>query len=203
MESEGQAAGRILDAADELFSTRGFSGVSVRDIAELAGVKKASVFYYYQSKDELFERVLERYYAAHARVLEAVGTGGDASARLHRLIDGYLDFIEDHRRYVRLVQLEIASGSPHLTEIARGLTLLYERVLAILEGVVPSTGPLSARQFFLSVAGIVNAYFLYAPAMPDVWGSSDPLSAGPRRERREHVHWVVEAMLSRLSERDC
>jgi AcrR family transcriptional regulator len=200
MANEDGAAGRILDAADELFSMRGFSGVSVRDVAELAGVKKASVFYHYKSKDELFERVLERYYAAHARVLEATETSGNASERLHRLIDAYLDFIEDHHRYVSLVQIEIASGSAHMTEIARGLALLYERVHAILEGVVPGSGPLSARQFFLSVAGIVNTYYLYAPAMPAAWGITDPLAAGPRRERREHVHWIVDAMLARLGE---
>lgn len=192
------AAERILEAADELFSTRGFAGVSVRDVAEAAGVKKASVFYHYKSKDELFERVLERYYAAHARVLQAAGTDGDPSERLHGLVDAYLDFIEDHHRYVRLVQMEILSGSAHVAEIARGLEVLYERVGSILDGLVPASGPLSARQFFLSLSGIVNTYYVYAPAMPAAWSGGDPLAAAPRRERREHVHWVVDAMLSRL-----
>jgi AcrR family transcriptional regulator len=192
------AAERILEAADELFSARGISGVSVRDVAERAGVKKASVFYHYKSKDDLFERVLDRYYAAHARVLEAAEAGGDPSERLHRFIDAYLDFIEDHHRYVRLVQMEITSGSAHLSQIARGLGLLHERVQAILGGLVPDSGPLAARQFFVSFAGIVNNYYLYAPALSAAWGGEDPLAAGPRRERREHVHWIVDALLSRL-----
>lgn len=192
-------AERILEAADELFSARGFPGVSMRDVAEAARVKKASVFYHYKNKDELFERVLERYYTAHAHVLEAAEAGGDPSERLHRFIDAYVDFIEDHHRYVRLVQMEITSGSTHLPQIARGLALLHERVRAILEGLVPEAGPLAARQFFVSFAGIVNNYYLYAPALSDAWGGEDPLSAGARRERREHVHWIVDALLSRLS----
>lgn len=194
----GDPAERILDAADELFSSRGFPGVSVRDVAEAAGVKKASVFYHFKSKDELFEHVLERYYAAHARVLESAETDGDPSERLHRFIDAYLDFIEDHHRYVRLVQMEITSGSARLPQIARGLSLLHERVRAILEGLVPESGPLAARQFFVSFAGIVNNYYLYAPALSAAWNGEDPLAAGPRRERREHVHWIVDALLSRL-----
>jgi len=196
--TNGDPAERILDAADELFSARGIAGVSVRDVAERAGVKKASVFYHYKSKDELFERVLERYYTAHARVLESVDSGGDVSERLHRFIDAYLDFIEDHHRYVRLVQMEITSGSAHLPQIARGVGLLHERVQAILSGLVPDSGPLAARQFFVSFAGIVNNYYLYAPALSAMWGGADPLAAGPRRERREHVHWIVDALLSRL-----
>lgn len=193
------AAERILDAADELFSTRGFAGVSVRDVADRARVKKASVFYHHGSKEDLFERVLERYYAAHARVLEAADTSGDASERLHRLIDAYLDFIEDHHRYVRLVQMEMAGGSNHVSGIARGLGLLYERVRSILDGLVPASGPLSAREFFVSFAGIVNNYYLYAPALSGAWDGEDPLAAGPRRQRREHVHWIVEALLARLA----
>ena len=109
MSQEEGAAERILDAADELFSTRGFAAVSMRDVADQAGVKKASVFYHHGSKSVLFDKVLERYYDAHVLALSRAADGeGSVAERLHRLIDAYLDFIEDHQRYVRLVQMEIA-----------------------------------------------------------------------------------------------
>ncbi|MEB2311934.1 MAG: TetR family transcriptional regulator [Sorangiineae bacterium] len=196
------AAERILDAAAALFGERGFAAVSVRDVALRAGVKKASVFYYFGSKAELFERVLDRYYEAHARALEAVARGpGDAHERLHRLLDGYLDFMEDSERWVRLVQSELGAGSAHLPRIARGLELLYERVRAVLDGLVPEQGPLAARHFFVSFAGIVNAYPTYAPALGDIF-HGDPLAAHARRERREHVHFVADALLHALLERE-
>ena len=50
----------ILDAAAELFSERGYSAVSVRDIAERAGVTHALVHQYVGSKDEVFRAVLKR-----------------------------------------------------------------------------------------------------------------------------------------------
>ena len=58
------AADKILRAAEKLFASKGFAAVSVRDIAMEAGVNKALVFYYYESKSGLLARVLERYYAA-------------------------------------------------------------------------------------------------------------------------------------------
>ncbi|MCA9596290.1 MAG: TetR/AcrR family transcriptional regulator [Myxococcales bacterium] len=198
MSQEEGAAERILDAADELFSTRGFAAVSMRDVADQAGVKKASVFYHHGSKSVLFDKVLERYYDAHVLALSRAADGeGSVAERLHRLIDAYLDFIEDHQRYVRLVQMEIASASENLPRIRHGLALISDRVAAILDGLVPETGPLAARHFFVTFSGIVNAYHLYAPALAPTWGE-DPLAAGPRRERREHVHWIADALLERL-----
>ena len=44
---------RILDAAYELFYRKGFSRVGVDEIAELAGITKRSLYYHFESKDEL------------------------------------------------------------------------------------------------------------------------------------------------------
>lgn len=50
----------ILDAAQTLFSTRGFSNTGVRDVADLAGVNSALVGRYFGSKEGLFRAVMER-----------------------------------------------------------------------------------------------------------------------------------------------
>ncbi|BBK41203.1 TetR family transcriptional regulator [Allostella vacuolata] len=51
---------RILDAAEKLFSERGYDGVSIRDITQLAGAGLALMTYHFGTKDRLFECVLER-----------------------------------------------------------------------------------------------------------------------------------------------
>jgi TetR/AcrR family transcriptional repressor of nem operon len=48
-----EARACILSAAFKLFFRRGFKGVSVDDVAEEAGMKKANVFHYYPSKESL------------------------------------------------------------------------------------------------------------------------------------------------------
>ena len=51
---------RILDAAYELFYRKGFSRVGVDEIAESAGITKRSLYYHFESKDELLAAVLDR-----------------------------------------------------------------------------------------------------------------------------------------------
>jgi AcrR family transcriptional regulator len=51
---------RILDAAEELFSHHGIYGVSIRDIADGAGVDTALLHYHFANKDGIYEAVLLR-----------------------------------------------------------------------------------------------------------------------------------------------
>ncbi|SFO49404.1 transcriptional regulator, TetR family [Pseudonocardia ammonioxydans] len=55
---------RILDAAAEAFMTLGFDAASIDHIADLMGVTKGGVYYYYRSKMDLF-------FAVHRRAMEA------------------------------------------------------------------------------------------------------------------------------------
>ena len=51
---------RILDAAERLFSERGFDGTSIRDVTADAGVNLAAVHYHFGSKEDLLRAVLDR-----------------------------------------------------------------------------------------------------------------------------------------------
>lgn len=51
---------RLLDAAEELFTARGFDEVSVRELAAAADVNVAAVNYHFQGKDNLYQEVILR-----------------------------------------------------------------------------------------------------------------------------------------------
>lgn len=52
---------RILMAAIDLFSVRGFSGVSVREIARAVGLNEASLYNHFTGKEALFTAILEQF----------------------------------------------------------------------------------------------------------------------------------------------
>jgi AcrR family transcriptional regulator len=56
METGGEQSGRdrILEKATELFATRGYLDVSMREIAEASGLRKATIYHHFRDKDELF-----------------------------------------------------------------------------------------------------------------------------------------------------
>lgn len=195
--TRGEAAEKILHAAEELFATHGFAAVSVRDIAERAGVNKALVFYYYENKAALLDRVLEQYYEAHMAALVAP-SGENVPVRegLRALLNSYLDFIEVNYRYLQIVQHELASNADNLPMIRAGIRMLYDRVDELL-GDLTSEGHLHSRQFYVSFSGIVVSYFNFAPVLDVIW-EGDPLSEENRRERRAHLLWMVDRILDGL-----
>ena len=52
---------KILEVAVNLFSKKGFSGVSVREIARNVGIKESSLYNHYQNKDDILVKIFDYY----------------------------------------------------------------------------------------------------------------------------------------------
>ncbi len=59
IEQEQTTEEKILEAASEVFTEKGFAGTRTRDIAEEAGINLALLNYYFRSKEKLFEQVMK------------------------------------------------------------------------------------------------------------------------------------------------
>jgi AcrR family transcriptional regulator len=66
----------IHAAAHELFAKRGFASTTIDDIAGRAGVAKGAVYHHFGSKEEIFERVLDRIFCDIATRLRAAADAG-------------------------------------------------------------------------------------------------------------------------------
>lgn len=69
---EKRTADKIVAAATELFARRGFTAVSVKELADAAGVNIALISYYFGGKENLYTVVLERQFAVVSEVLDAI-----------------------------------------------------------------------------------------------------------------------------------
>lgn len=49
---------RIIQSGEKLFARYGISNVTIRQIAKESGVNRSTIYYYYQSKEDLFEHIL-------------------------------------------------------------------------------------------------------------------------------------------------
>ncbi|QYF72914.1 TetR/AcrR family transcriptional regulator [Cryobacterium sp. PAMC25264] len=97
----------ILDAALTLAATRGITGTTMDDVAELAGVAKGSLYYNFSSKDKLFEALLQEGVGALADTLRGARTGLQGPAALESLITVLLDRIEANAGLAKLMAAEI------------------------------------------------------------------------------------------------
>src|SRR5690348_9256684 len=78
----------ILDEATRLFAERGYEGTSMADLAERVGLRKASLFHHFASKEVLYAAVLERLVAAvSGAIMKAAETPGSFVERVDGLSD--------------------------------------------------------------------------------------------------------------------
>jgi len=84
-----------MEAAEGLFSEKGFDGTSVRDIAEEAGVNLAMISYYFGSKEKLMESLFQYRGQSITLQLESMLQNKDMSSlqKAYGLIDNYMERI--------------------------------------------------------------------------------------------------------------
>jgi AcrR family transcriptional regulator len=76
----------ILDTSAKLFSQQGYTGVSIRDIAQACGMTNAALYYHFRNKEDLFLAMLQRDHDKAMAALSAAAHGpGDLREDLKRL----------------------------------------------------------------------------------------------------------------------
>jgi AcrR family transcriptional regulator len=71
----------FIDSALELFSTKGFDETSVTDITKKVGVSHGAFFYYYKSKDDIIQDVIEVLLEMNVRFVKGLADDRDMSAK--------------------------------------------------------------------------------------------------------------------------
>src|SRR5256884_9727678 len=119
---------RIVAAAREEFSRRGFDGARMDQIAGRAAVNKQLLFYYIHSKRGLFTAVLARGAAELEQALAGLPTGGERPLdRIRLALDAQFDFLAAHPDLVTLLtQAGRSDARPFAPAIKRLVILLAE-----------------------------------------------------------------------------
>jgi len=186
----GETKAAILAAAEQIFAKLGLEGARTDAIAAEAGVNKALLYYYFKSKDGLYEAVVVDHFREFNRqALEVLSAPGDVRETLLRYVSLYFDFISARHRYASLYQqLMTARGKPlerlvrkYFVPRSRAFRKLLER--GIREGALR---PTDARHTALSVVGLIVFYFSAAPVL-QLLGQSDAYSAANLKRRKQEV----------------
>ena len=110
----------ILDAALNVFSTNGFRGATIDQIAEAAGMSKPNLLYYFSSKEEIHRRLLENMLDLWLDPLRALDAEGDPMPELRSYIRRKLEMARDFPRESRLFANEMLQGAPHAIDVLEG-----------------------------------------------------------------------------------
>lgn len=102
--SDASARRRVLGAAAELFTSKGYAATTVREIVAKAGVTKPVLYYYFGSKEGIYLELLRDPFSQfEAIVKEQKVDTGDAKTRLLSLADRVFSLFLDHLDVARLM----------------------------------------------------------------------------------------------------
>jgi AcrR family transcriptional regulator len=159
---------RILDAAYALFRRKGYTRVSMDEIAAASAVTKRTLYYHFESKDQLLAAVLE---AQHHLALAAFRTFGD---RLGGSVEDIIDTLfrdlavwSDRPRwagsgFTRLV-IELADlpGHPARTIARRHKAMLEAHLAELLARANVDQPRESAREIWLLSEGAISLILVH------------------------------------------
>ncbi len=191
-ERSAETRQRILDAALREFAANGLAGARTEAIATAAGVNKALLYYYFDSKEKLYVAALEMI-AIRVRDTSMAVFLRECSPgeRVLRSALSHFDRILAQQEFQSLMQQEMIrlhKGEPGALPVL--VKRVFEPVMIMFQSMVRegiASGELinaDWMQIQLSSLGANVLYFLSAPVRRIVWGE-EPLSREALGERRK------------------
>lgn len=168
----------ILTAAEQEFLTKGYDGARTTSIAKAAGVTHAMLHYYFRTKEQLFERIVDSKFSLMAQsMVSALGNPNHSIVeRIRGGIGLHFDFIADNPQLPLFVINEIISR-PERYDI------LYSRVRGVADSVYANLQRdidlaaergemerVDARMLFISIMSLNIFTFVVYPFMESIMG---------------------------------
>ena len=160
------AKDKLLEAGTALFAEKGFAGVSIRELAEAAGVNSALISYHFGGNEGLYEAVLT---AQYEKVISRFEPIAASTATPQEKIRMYADVIRQNHTteqplMARLIQGELTSPTSCLENVVRKYTAHMAKIVTgvLREGIAKGDFRQDIEPVFaaLSLAGMLNFYFI-------------------------------------------
>ncbi len=184
----------ILEAALEVFSTHGFRGTTVDQIATEAGLSKPNLLYYFPSKEAIFNELMAGLLDTWLDPLRSLDPDGDPLQEILSYVERKLQMSRDFPRESRLYANEIVQGAPRMLDtISNDLKSLVEEKSALLDswmaaGKINRTHP---KHLLFSIWSLTQHYADFDVQVRTLMGDEDPFDAAP-----EYLETLYRRMLT-------
>ena len=186
----------ILDAAEKLFADKGYEATSLSEVGASAGVSRGTPGYFFGSKQELYDAVLERCYAevrdaVRAGRARALASQQPAEAILAGAVSDYFDFLAARPNFIRLIERRALSGGgagPVGEQVSAG----QEALAAISAELGLDDAPSGdAAQLLLSIIALCWFHLIHAHTVAPAVGVALDDAADLERRKRHVIGLVL------------
>jgi TetR/AcrR family transcriptional regulator len=199
-----QSRARILESAIAEFSENGLAGARTEQIAESAGVNKALLYYYFQSKEALYAAAIESVAGKTvANSMAAMSGKRSPGERLANFVLNHFDRIHSQHTFQSLMQQEMLrlrqgesdGGSSLIEKVFRPMMGVIKDLLA--EGM--RTGELirvDEWQMMYAALGANVFYFLSSPVMGMLIGGNLLEPKALKARRRHAIEYLGQTVFT-------
>jgi TetR/AcrR family transcriptional regulator len=172
----------ILEAALEVFSTHGFRGATLDQIANEAGLSKPNLLYYFASKEAIHTELLSGLVDTWLAPLRELEPSGEPIPELLAYVERKLEMSRLYPRESRLFANEIVQGAPRMLEALKGdLKDLVDDKVEIIrdwsaQGKIANVHP---YHLFFSIWSLTQHYADFDVQVRAVLGDEEPFDEAP------------------------
>jgi TetR/AcrR family transcriptional regulator len=159
---------RILAAATPMFARHGLNGVSVRSLASASKVNLSMISYYFGGKEGLYAEILKEQFEGFRYIDDIAKRDLPPLEKCEMYLRGTIRRYREHPYLLRYYVSELTNPTPCFKTIVRPTV---QRVLKVLRETIEKgisrkrlRKTLSPSDGTLALAGMINFYFLVAPA---------------------------------------
>jgi TetR/AcrR family transcriptional regulator len=189
----------ILEAATQLFASKGFDATGIGEIAQLAGVARGTPAYFFGSKEALFEEVVnqlnQRAFEIVPKALERAGKNPNADRLIEVFIDTYLEFHDSNPEFLRVIHWISLTDHRLMTQAVTHwnslATMLSTVIMTLKNTPLEREDP---RQMVLTIIGMCNAHLSYGATVAEPLGLHTN-APGFLETRKTHLKRILIAAL--------
>ena len=163
----------VMDAAAKVFARRGYHGASTQDIADVLGIRQASLYYYFDSKEAALEAVCANGVEDYALRAQSVFRSSERSSeKVAQLVVHHLAPMAERLDYTVVFLRERRFLPATARKRIRTIEVRYERIIQriIAQGIDAGEfrADLDTRMAALALLGLGNSAALWFGREPGV-----------------------------------
>lgn len=162
---------KIIESAKKVFSEKGLENAKMQDIADRAGISRTSLNYYYRTKENLFQALVEQLFDTLLPKVTSLSVEGfTLDSVIDQVVDIYFDILSKNEMMPRFLILQIQRDPKVIhdfvthSEKAQAYLSILNRLLEEGAGV-----RVQKNQVLCMFFGIITAPFLLSPLLEIYW----------------------------------
>lgn len=177
MTKDSNTEQKIKEAAQQIFVKKGLTGARMQEIADLAGINKAMLHYYYRSKDKLFEAIFIELFGDFApKIFGAMGSDLPIDKKVEHYVNEIITTMTTHPELPLFIFNELRNNpNEFINKMGINPGGMLEKIDSQLkeEAEAGTIRPISVHEFMINMASMCIFPFLAKPMFQGLFKVDD------------------------------